>query len=99
MKLKLSFAEFTILFQLLEPVIDLKPVGIDRHLLHGVLVKLYLKFHRKSAGAESKYSIKMEKEEACAFYMYTQSLQAGLNIFTTNLLLQINNQIHKTYGV
>lgn len=99
MKLKLSFAEFTILFQLLEPVKATKPVGIERHLLHGVLEKLYIKFHRKSASMEQKYSIKLEKEEACAFYMYTHALNVKLEPFTANLLLQINNQIHKTYGV
>lgn len=99
MKLKLTFAEFTILFQLLEPVIDIKPSSIDRHLLHGVLLKLYLKFHRKSASTEPKYSLKMEKEEACAFYMYTQALRIRLDPFTANLLLQINNQINKNYGV
>lgn len=98
MKLKLNSSEFLVLFQLLGAVVDARPEGIEHNLVHGVLLRLYVKFHRKSVMMGNKVSVKLEKEEACAFYAYTSRLPRQ-ETFTHNLITQINNVIHQKYGV
>lgn len=98
MKIKLSNSEFEVLYQLLAIVIDIKASGIEGNLIHAVLLRLYLKFYRKRAVTANRYTVKLESDEACAFYMYTTKLQVK-EVFTSNLLTQINFEIHKKYSV
>ena len=100
MKLKLSFSEFTVLYHLLLTVCTgIQPKGIQAHILHGTLFRLFKKFHSKSIESKKRYTISMEDDMACAFYLfYSQYKMTGQDVFTINLVTQINNSIHQKYS-
>lgn len=100
MKLKLSSSEFLALHDLLQRVImGIRPKGIQAHVLHGVLFRLYKKFYTKALTVQQRYTITMEADEACAFHMFfTRQNLNDEEIFTINLVHQINNRIHQTYS-
>ena len=97
MKLKLTYAEFTVLYSLLQDVcIGIMPKGIQQQVLHGVLFRLFKKFYNKALLMKQKYSINLEADECCAFYMFFHQFDmAGQEIFTINLVNKINNAIHQ----
>lgn len=101
MKLKLSSAEFLVLHDLLQRIcIGIKPKGIQAHVLHGVLFRLFKKFYKKAIETKHRYTVSIEADEACAFYMFftNQPIQ-NEETFTINLIHQINTKIHQTYSV
>ncbi|MEQ1677881.1 MAG: hypothetical protein ABL876_14320 [Chitinophagaceae bacterium] len=100
MKLKLTYAEFKTLHSLLQRIcIGILPKGIQARVLHGVLFRLYRKFYNKAIEVKKKYSISMEDDEACAFYMFLSSFDmTGEEVFTINLVHQINISIHQKYS-
>ena len=100
MKLKLSFAEFNTLHNLLQVIcIGLLPKGIQERVVHGCLFRLYKKFYNKAIEAKKKYSINMHDDEACAFYMFFSKFDmAGHDQFAVNLVNQLNNSIHQKYS-
>ena len=100
MKLKLSHAEFTALHTLLAAICTgITPGGIQAHVLHGVLFRVYKKFYRKAIDHKKKYAINLDDDEACAFYMFfTKEQMPAHDVFTINLLTQITNNIHQKYA-
>lgn len=100
MKLKLTVAEFLALHDLLQRhILAHRPKGIQAHVLHGVLFRLFKKFYTKALTAQQRYQVTMEADEACAFYMYfTKSPMTGEEVFTINLVHQITQKIHQTYS-
>jgi hypothetical protein len=101
MKLKLSSSEFLVLHTLLQQVVmGVLPQGIQQQVLHGVLFQLYKKFYKKAIETKNRYTITMEPMEACAFQMYfSKHSMEGVEVFTINLVHQINNSIHQKYSV
>lgn len=101
MKLKLTSSEFLVLHDLLQRIcIGIKPKGIQAHVLHGVLFRLFKKFYKKAIETKLRYTITIEADEACAFHMFftTQPMEDE-EVFTMNLVHQINTKIHQTYSV
>jgi hypothetical protein len=100
MKIKMSVAEFLALHDLLQRcIMCIKPKGIQAHVLHGVLFRLFKKFYTKALTAQLRYTITMEADEACAFHMFfTRHSLNNEEVFTINLVHTINNRIHQTYS-
>lgn len=100
MKLKLTYAEFKTLHQLLSIVCTgIVPNGIEALVLHGVLFRMYRKFYNKAIKVKKKYTVSIEADEACAFWMFfTKFDMKGQEVYTTNLVLQLNNSIHQKYA-
>lgn len=101
MKLKLTYSEFNALYQLLAQVCTgIKPAGIEAQVLHGVLFRMYKRFYVKAIKVKKSYSISIEADEACAFWMFFSKFNMqGQELHTTNLVLQLNNSIHQKYAV
>lgn len=99
MKIKMTLAEFLALHDLLQRcIMGTRPKGIQAHVLHGVLFRLFKKFYTKALTVQQRYTITMEADEACAFHMFfTRHDMTEEEIFTINLVHQINNRIHQTY--
>jgi len=100
MKMKMTYAEFTALYQLLANVCTaITPKGIEAHVLHGTLFRLYKKFYRKAIEVKKKYSISIEADEACAFYMFFSKFNTSkADPFTQNLIQQTLNTVHQKYS-
>lgn len=100
MKLKLTNSEFMVIHSLLQNVcMGIRPKGIQEHVLHGTLFRLYKKFYSKAIETKKKYSIAMGDDEACAFYMFFSKYNMSSETpFTINLVLQINNVINQKYS-
>lgn len=100
MKLKLTSSEFMVLHSLLQNVcMGIRPKGIQEHVLHGTLFRLYKKFYNKAIETKKKYTIAMADDEACAFYMFFSKFNmSNENAFTVNLVLQINNHINQKFA-
>lgn len=100
MKLKLTFAEFTVLYNLLQDIcIGIKPKGIQQQILHGVLFRIFKKFYNKALVVKNKYSIILEADECCAFYTFFMKYDmAGQEPFTVALVHKINNSVHQKYS-
>jgi hypothetical protein len=99
MKLKLTAAEFLVLHDLLQRVVmGTLPKGIQQQVLHGVLFQLYKKFYKKAIETKNRYTVTMEPMEACAFQLYFSKYQLEQEeVFTINLVHQLNNSIHQKY--
>ncbi len=99
MKLKLSFAEFTVLLSLLQKIcIGQLPVKMQGVVVHGVLFRLYKKFYSKGILTKRKYTITMENDEAAAFFLFFNKYDlTGEQVFTINLITQIKNSIHQKF--
>lgn len=98
MKLHLTKKEFEALYALLQSsVAGFKPGGITIILFHGVMMGVYKKFYKKAFDMEKrKYTITLEIHEACAWWLFFNHFPIQANmVFETNLLLKINNSIHK----
>lgn len=98
MKLKLTKKEFEALYDLLHnTVVAARPVGIQVKLFHGVMIQVYRKFYKKAIDMDKrKYTITLEIHEACAWWLFFNQFPVpGHMVFETNLLLKINNSIHK----
>ncbi len=99
MKLKLSYAEFAVLLQLLQRFSGATPKDLQGILVHAVIFRLYGKFHRKSILSKPKYTISMDNDEAAAFAMLFSMVDlAGYEIFTVNLVHQITNAIKQKFA-
>lgn len=100
MKLKLSCNEFLALHDLLQRhILGHRPKGIQAHVLHGVLFRLFKKFYTKALTVQQRYQVTMEADEACAFHMYfSKQPLTGEETFTINLVIQITTKIHQTYS-
>lgn len=100
MKLKMTKAEFNTLYSILSLVCTTnRPTGIQAHVLHGTLCRLYKKFYRKAIEIKSKYSITADADEACAFYMFFSNFDlSGLDTFAQNLIHQTLNTVHQKYS-
>ena len=99
MKLKLSFAEFSVLLSLLQKIcIGQIPSKMQAVVLHGALFRLFKKFYNKGILTKRKYSITMENDEAAAFFLFFNKYDlTGEQVFTINLVTQINNSIHQKF--
>jgi len=98
MKLHLTKKEFEALYQLLQgSVVSSKPIGIQVKLFHGVMMGVYKKFYKKAFDMEKrKYTLTLETHEACAWWLFFNHFPIPADmLFETNLLLKINNSIHK----
>ncbi|MGQ0738392.1 MAG: hypothetical protein ACT4OJ_04965 [Bacteroidota bacterium] len=101
MKLKnLTYAEFTALHQFLALICtSITPKGIEAQVLHGVLFRMYRRFYTNAIRVKKKYTISIEADEACAFWMFTGRYDMWQqDEFTKNLVRQINNSIHQKYS-
>lgn len=101
MKWKLNYSEFLVLLTLLQHVCtSITPSGIQANVLHGTLTRLYKKFYLRNLIKRNKYTITVTDDEACAFYMFFIKYNlSGEEIFTINLVSQINGSINKKYAV
>lgn len=98
MKLKLNTSEFMVIHHLLNKVILIKPNGMQAIILHGVLFRIFKKFHSMSITVKGKYTISLKDDEAAAFYLvFTKEevLAEEQEMFTINLIRQITNAIHQ----
>ncbi|MGQ0738259.1 MAG: hypothetical protein ACT4OJ_04295 [Bacteroidota bacterium] len=100
MKLKLTYSEFQALYNLLALVCTaITPRGIESQVLHGVLFRMYRRFYTKAIKVKKKYTIGIEADEACAFWMFFGRYDMWQqDEFTRNLVLQLNNSIHQKYS-
>lgn len=99
MKWKLSAAEFTALYNILQcGTVLLTPHGIEARVVHGVLFRLYKKFYRKAIEVKKKYSISVDDDEACAFHMFFTRNEIKMDHHTSNTVLQLTNLIHQKYS-
>lgn len=100
MKLKLTKAEFTVLYSLMQIVcIGTIPKKMEQVILHGVLFRLYKKFYNKAITQKSKYGITMENDEAAAFCVFFSKYEwQDEDAFTINLVHQINFKINQLFA-
>ncbi len=100
MKLKLTYSQFTALYKLLNAVCTgINPKGIEAHVLHGVLFRIYKKFYIKAIKVKKKYTVSIESDEACAFLMFFGKFDLWeQDVQTINLVRQINNDVTQKYA-
>jgi hypothetical protein len=98
MKMKLSYSEFSVLYKLLQVVNDISPKGIQAQVLHGVMFRLFKKFYIKAIRMKNRYTMTIDADEACAFWMFFERFDMSTHdVFTQNLVRQLSNSIHKKY--
>jgi hypothetical protein len=98
MKLKLSHADYMALYGLLKvAVFNGRETEMQKKLLQILIIRIYKKFHKQELEVKKLYSIKIDEEEAIAFWLYFGQLALSPTSHTGNLVDNLRNVIHQKF--
>lgn len=102
MKLKLTYTEFTALYNLLSAIINLKVSNnsYGDKLCMALLAKTYTRFYKKAVFKKPDYKVSLPAEEALNWYCFFMSPKVQLplqDMHINNLIRTINHNIHQQY--
>jgi len=97
MKLKLTYSQFTELYNLFSVVVNhYAPKSIEQKLLFALMRSIYKKLYSQNLEVKKKYTVKCTDAESIGFLLFFRECQLPNNaIYEANLINQINSVIYQ----